>query len=407
MLKHQTLSIELSELRSKINQMFLDGHDPNDAEQAKTIKELREQIATKETEYRAALEAEPEPEKRIDEGETNELRSMLGRTNIVAFFDDVLGNGSADDRKLVDEIRSATGVQNGYIPVDVIWPEQRAVKTDNTEEHRVTSGPTNTPNQARPFLPYMFPNSSGEYLGVSSEVVQPGSAEFPRISAKVASARASAGALVTSSDITFGSVGLSANRFGSNVTYRTEERLRWPGFSEAIAEHVRSALADAYDIFILRGATDGFENTTALTTTTASAEFTYSNYLALYGSAVDGRYASEASDVRILGHPDSYAHALGVVNSAGESALEGARRIGGGFRASANLSAKASSKVKAIIAKGTGRRNAVSAIWRGVEVLEDRISRGNYGETTLITNMFADFAISDPGGYARVEIHVG
>ena len=62
--------------------MFLDGHDPNDAEQVKTIKELREQIATKETEYRAALEAEPEPEKRIDEGEQNELRSMLKKTSL-------------------------------------------------------------------------------------------------------------------------------------------------------------------------------------------------------------------------------------------------------------------------------------------------------------------------------------
>ena len=119
------------------------------------------------------------------------------------------------------------------------------------------------------------------------------------------------------------------------------------------------------------------------------------------------RYANEASDVRILAHPDAYAHALSKLNASGESALEGARRLGGGFRASANLSAKSSSKVLGIVAKGLGRRNAVAAIWRGAELLEDRLSRNAFGETKIFINMFADFRLVDPSGFARHEIHVG
>ena len=406
MLKHQTLSIELSELRSKINQMFLDGHDPNDAEQAKTIKELREKIATKETEYREALEKEPEPEKRVDKGEETELRSMLKKTDLVKFIDDILGNGNADDRKLVEEVRAGTGVQQGFFPVDLLLTENRVQKTDGQED-RITSAPSTDVTVEKPFLPYLFPQSGAEFLGVATEMVDAGTAEYPRISAKVTTARATGSTEISNSDVTVASTGLSPARFGANTTFRVVDSLRWAGYADALTDHLREAIADSFDIYVLKGATNGFETTSALTTVTASAEYAYADYLALFGVVVDGRYANEASDVRILAPPDAYSHALGVVNSAGESALEGARRIGGGFRASANLTAKASMKVLGILAKGLGRRNATAAIWRAAQIQEDSLSRNAFGESHIFVNLFADFRIIDPSGFARHEIHVG
>lgn len=399
----QKLAVELSKLRSELNKIHLDGHDPNDAEQVAKVKELREKIDKAETEYREAVEKEPEPEKRIDTGEQNELRAMLARTSIVQFIDDMLGNGSADNRKLIDEVRSATRVKFGYLPVDLLFKEEQ-----RSEEDRVASAPTTTPIHERPFLPYLFPQSAAGWLGVAGEMVEPGTAEYPRISGKVTGHRVADGAEVTKSEPTFASTSLNAERFGVSVTYRVEETLRWSGFAQALSDHIREALSDAFDIFTLRGTGSGLEKTTALTTVDASAEFTFNSYLGLFGSGVDGRYAHEASDVRVLTHPDAYAHALGTYNTAsGESAIEGTRRVGGGFRTSANLTAKASSKVLAILAKGTGRRNAVAAIWRGVQILEDNVTRAGYGEVNLHTNMFGDFRLVDPSGFARHEIHVG
>ena len=131
---------------------------PNDAEQAKTLKELR--AADRKGQGNRIpcrqLAKEPEVEKRVDPGETNELRAMLKKTSVVQFIDDFLGNGSTDNRKLIDEVRSGTGVGAGYVPVDLLFTEQRVNKTDG-EEDRLTSAPTATPTTERPFLPYLFP----------------------------------------------------------------------------------------------------------------------------------------------------------------------------------------------------------------------------------------------------------
>ena len=286
MLKHQELSVDLSKLRSELNKIHLDGFDATNTEQVAAVKELREKIEKAEVEYREALEKEPEPEKRVDPGETNELQSMLGRTNMVQFIDDFLGNGSADNRTLIEEVRSGTGVGAGYFPIDLLF-EERVNKTDG-EEDRLTSAPTATPTTERPFLPYLFPESGAAYLGVASELVEPGTAEYPRISAKVTSSRAADSTEIASSDATLSSVGLSAARFGSNVTFRTVEALRWSGFSAAIEDHLREALSDAFDIYVMRGATNGFETTSLLTSVSASSEFSYSDYIQIYGSGVDG-----------------------------------------------------------------------------------------------------------------------
>ncbi len=406
MLKHQQLSIDLSKLRSELNKMHLDGFDGTNTEQVTAAKELREKIEKAETEYRAALEAEPEPEKRIDKGEDNELRGMLKRTNIVQFIDDVLGNGSTDNRKLIDEVQAGTGVQPGYFPVDLMFAEQRVEKTDGQED-RITAAPTTDVTVERPFLPYLFPESGAAYLGVATEMVDAGTAEFPRISAKVTSARATGSTEISNSDVTLASTGLSPARFGANTTFRTVDSLRWVGYVDAITDHLREAISDAFDIYVLRGTSHGLATSSSLTTVDASAEFAYGDYLGLFGSAVDGRYASEASDVRLLVHPDAFAHSLSVLNANGESALEGARRLGGGLRASANLTAKASMKTLGILAKGLGRRNAAAAIWRGAEIQVDSLSRNAFGEQHVFVNMFADFRIVDPGGFARHQIHVG
>ena len=406
MLKHQTIAVALSKLRSELNKIHLDGFDATNTEQVTAVKELRTKIEKAEVEYRAALEAEPEPEKRVDKGEETELRSMLKKTDLVKFIDDILGNGNADDRKLVEEVRAATGVQQGFFPVDLLLTEERVQKTDGQED-RVTSAPSTDVTVERPFLPYLFPQSGAEFLGVATEMVDAGTAEYPRISAKVTTARATGSTEISNSDVTVASTGLSPARFGANTTFRVVDSLRWAGYTDALTSHLREAIGNAFDVYVLKGATNGFETTSALTTVTASAEYAYADYLALFGGGVDGRYANEASDVRILSHPNAYSHALGVVNSAGESALEGARRIGGGFRASANLTAKASMKVLGILAKGIGRRNATAAIWRGAQIQEDSLSRNAFGESHIFVNLFADFRIVDPGGFARHEIHVG
>ena len=141
MLKHQKLSVDLSKLRSELNKIHLDGFNASDTEQVAKVKELRTKIEKAEVEYREALEKEPEPEKRVDKGEDNELRSMLKKTDLVKFIDDILGNGNADDRKLVEEVRAATGVQQGFFPVDLLLTEERVQKTDGQED-RVTSAPS-------------------------------------------------------------------------------------------------------------------------------------------------------------------------------------------------------------------------------------------------------------------------
>ena len=114
------------------------------------------------------------------------------------------------------------------------------------------------------------------------------------------------------------------------------------------------------------------------------------------------------SEIRLL----VGAGAAGVFQHMGKLALntgsvtemsveEKLRMLLGGLRVNGNVPDYAANKQDALIVKGMARRNAVAAVWQGVRLIPDEVTRAAQGEVKLTANMLYDFGILRTAGYTR------
>ena len=91
---------------------------------------------------------------------------------------------------------------------------------------------------------------------------------------------------------------------------------------------------------------------------------------------VDGRYAAEQGDLRVVMGAPTYAHAGTQYrsNNADYSALDSLMSKTGGVRVSAHVPAVASHKQNAVVRLGM-RRDMVQPVWQAVTIIVGRVRR--------------------------------
>ena len=397
MLKSQEHSVKLSELRSELN--VLAGKDDLSEKELERSAELRAELQKLEERYRAAVTLESKPEERtVDGGEGSEFRKLLDGARLVDFFGAVTGKAlDGESRELAEHM--SLGI--GEFPVELL----RAP----VEKRAATTAPTEGPVTRMPTQDYVFPRSGAAHLGIAQPVIAEGSALYPRISTKAVGYHVAAGGAVTQSEATFTGAEITPSRLQSAIYFRREDAARFPNFEQDLRAHLRRVLAHQMDNVILNAATIGL--LAALTKVASGPDaFTYEIHVSrLALDRIDGRYAAEQSDLRLLLGADTFAHAGKTKNTTygGESALEYLTRMSGGVQVSANLPAKASSKQRNIVARGTEHRGAVFPIWRAGEILMDPYSRSDKGEVQLTAALLGNFKVLDTDAFSSVETNIG
>ena len=135
----------------------------------------------------------------------------------------------------------------------------------------------------------------------------------------------------------------------------------------------------------------------------------YQTFLQAYGDGVDGRYANDLAQVRLLVGAKTYGLAASVVQTgSGMTAIQYSQAATGGMMASALVPAPASDVQQAILAKtGPGAMdNAVCNTWPGMELIYDPYSRASRGEISLTAVSIVDCAILRTAGYAQVAFQL-
>ena len=345
----QKLELELSELRSAINDLLSIDSDKLTEEQRSELEAKTKRSQLAEVEFRASVVADPGPT--ITEGEPGgdpQLAKLIQRADLGAIFGAVVEHRQADGAE--GEVQQHFKLGANQVPLELL--QGPAVETRD-----VTPIPAATGASLQPIVQPVFADGDAAFLNVSMPTVPTGSAVFP-----VLTSRPTVGGPLTNSDEVAETTGafeasvLQPSRLQASFFYRRTDAARFAGMGEALRQALNSGLSEALDKQVI----DQIVTDVARTDSTAEGTFPIYRNTLVYGR-LDGRFAPTESDLRILSGAATVAHMAGTYrgNNADDSALDSIRRVSGGVRVSAHIAAVAATKQDSIVRRGT-RMDAVA-----------------------------------------------
>ena len=122
---------------------------------------------------------------------------------------------------------------------------------------------------------------------------------------------------------------------------------------------------------------------------------------------VDGQYASNVGDLRIVMGTASYAHAGSTYrgNNSDSPALDRLMAVTGGVRVSAHVPAASSNRQNAVIRLGQ-RRDMVAPIWNGITIIPDEVTKAKQGQIVVTAVMLHAVKILRTDGFYKQMVQV-
>ena len=409
----QRLLMEMSAVRERINTLPDDSTD-----------EVRNAATTEymglESRYRAAMVLEDaEDAQPLDNQnpERREIRRLFDQSYIADYLleaaDHVALTGAAK------EFREAVlGADSfGFMPLELLAErvEDRADAVSNV----ATAIQENQMNIA----PRVFARGALGYLGVATPTVPIGTVTYPRLSAGTTADVRVDGAELDGTVAALMLEQINPVRLTASYTFGLETLQRIRGYEEALRSDIQSVLQDKRDALGINGqaAVDNMSPAvvgiiSSLTNpSNPTAEATFAEYLAAYDAAVDGVYALNAEEVRMLVNAETWRHAMGLrIGSAGASDLFRMHLPAGRFRVSANMPDtpdsggmdKIATALTYAAGAGAEARGYFMPTWAGVQMIVDPYTGAKVGQRRLTALMMVGFDMVDGAAYKRAEFQV-
>ena len=362
-------------------------------------EEVRAEGTVLTTEYRdlqtrinAARIADPTTEITDDDAEGRELRQLTDGANIGAIFNAAIEHRATDGHEA--ELQAHFKLGPNQVPVSML-----------RTEHRTSGGtgaPTSVGTSQAPIIPAVFPQSVAAWLGIPQPTVGVGDQIFPVLSTSAAARTPSEGSEAATSAGVISAELLAPSRLQASMFFTREDQARFMGMDSALRQNLSDSLADGLDKEAISGS-DGLLNGTNLPNNNVTAVTTYALYRSgLLFSRVDGRFAPEPSDIRIVLGSPTLAHAASQYRSTNSdsSAYDLLARDSGGVRVSAHVPGVASHRQNTVIRLGS-RMDMVQAVWDGITIVVDEISQLDEGEIKLTGIMLQATQILRAGGFSK------
>ena len=196
---------------------------------------------------------------------------------------------------------------------------------------------------------------------------------------------------------------LTPGRIQASFFWSREDANRFMGMGDALREALQGGIADKLDKEIIQG-TNGLLTGTILTANAQAAASSYADYVSkLLYARVDGRYAFDLADIRVVMGAEAFGNAATKFPTNGEqNALARIRSDSGGVRVSANVPAEASNKQNSIVRRGT-RRDYVAPVWGNVTLIPDEITKAADGQIVLTAVLLYATKLLRAGGFHKQE----
>ena len=392
----QTIQLKLSTCRQRLNELLQ--VETRSAEEQTEMEALTAEVSAKEPELRAALAAEDDKQEVLVEGdaETRELQRLTGRANAGSIIQAVTEKRNCQGAEL--ELQQAHGLAENQIPLDMLRVEQRAAG--------VTTAPTNVGTSQAEIVQPVFSNGAGAYLGITRPTVAAGDAVYPVLATRPdVGGPHSDSSDVPETDSTFNADLLAPERIQASSMYRRVDAARFPNMDSALRMALNSGLEEKLDYEVLRG-TEGLLTGSKLSNHNKTGETTHAQYLSQFCfGRVDGRYAAEQSDIKVLMGSGSYAHAGSTYQSTPHLSALDALMAKIPVRVSAHVPAVASTKQNNVVRLGM-RSDYVQPMWMGVTIIVDEISGSGKGEIEVTAVLLTNTKILRSGGFYKQQVAV-
>lgn len=424
----QTLTLRLSEIRQRLNEIAgLPTEDVSEAVQNEAAT-LTTEFTASETKFRAALVAEGEEEARAagafgaGDGTPAEVRSLMGRVNVGSYLGAAAAGlgltGAAVELASALEV-PAVGPGGGVaLPWAVLAPEVR-----QTPETRAFSTTANNdgPLVQRPILQRLFGPGIMDTLGVRIDSVPTGMSEWSLITGVVApNEKAEGAASDAAAAATFDQQTLKPKRLTGKQEFTHELAATVPDIEAALRRDLADAVSSRMASEIINGDGAGARITGFLTRIAApgdpAATSAYADYAGSHAGAVDGIHAGMETEVSSVIGVASYTHAATVYQAgSGESGSEALRRRSMRCVASSYVPAPtgANNIAKGNIFHAAGpnggamRGDSIAAVWPTLEIVRDVYTQASQGVVLTWVTLWDAYTAFRPDAYERIAFRHG
>ena len=418
MLRSQELQIRASEIRQRLNELA--GKSDLTAEERAEVDTLSGELATVETQYRAAAQAEDaeaRDQRAAGDGEGAERSRLMAEVRCGEYLSAAVEQRAVSGAEA--ELNAAQGLNSiGMMPWAALVPigEQRGEQREDTA---ITAPATGNPINQAEILSRVFARSATAFMRVAMPSVGVGQPSFPVFATGTDASMAAKGAAVDAEAATFEANILSPKRLSAAYLFSLEDTAVTRGLEAALRADLGSAMSDAMDVQVLTGDGAGANvpgflggHADGLVVPAdisggAGNNTDYAGYRLLVTERVDGKYANAAGDVRLLVSPTTYQHADTIyrANETEETALEAVMRLAGGFQISANLPATADKNDVVLACRGMAPA-AQAPVWEGIRLIRDEITGAAKGQVRITAIALWSFKITRKAQFAAVKVKI-
>ena len=380
----QTIQVRISETREKVNDLASAESAADISQREKLVGELRAQ----ETELRAAIEADADAD---TSPETREWADLKGKLDLGEVFTNVMEHRASSGA--IAEVQRERGLASNAIPTEMLMVEHRAV----------TPAPTDVGQSQTAITGFVFPQSVAAFLAIPSPIVPVGDSTFPVLTGDPAAGVPAENAAQAETTGTFTADVLTPGRIQASFFWSREDAARMAGMADALMEALQGGLADKLDSQIMQG-TNGLLTGAILGNHARAAASDYAHYVSqLLYERVDGTFAFDLADIRVVMGSDTFGNAATKLPTNGEeNALARIRNDSGGVRVSAHVPAVNSMKQNAVVRLGT-RQDYVAPVWGQVTLIPDEITLASKGQVQLTAVLLYAVKVLRTGGFYKQE----
>ena len=169
---------------------------------------------------------------------------------------------------------------------------------------------------------------------------------------------------------------------------------------------MNSGLEEKLDYEVLRGTEGLLDRIRSSANHNKTGETTHAQYLSQFCFArVDGRYAAEQGDIKVLMGSGSYAHAGSTYQTTPHMSALDALMAKIPVRVSAHVPAVASTKQNNVIRLGM-RSDYVQPLWMGISIIVDEVSGTGTGQIEVTAVLLTNTKILRSAGFYKQQVAV-
>ena len=377
------------------------------------LAELRES----EPQLQAAIvaEAKDSAERREAGGEGTERRELIAKSELRNYVSAAVTQSQLSGPE--SELAAACPVSDqvkGQGGVGVPW--EAISRKDRPKDEQRADASTALPSAGvqtveQGFAGRVFAEGAAAFLGVGMVDVPIGEASYFILSAGTAPAFTDAGGVHDATAATLSGKVLEPKRLSAAYVLRLEDLARSAMLEEALRMDLAGALRESLDSAVVKGAAngpDGFLTAGVLPAVpdAAKSEKTFAGFISIAGGGVDGRFARNLREVRLMLAPQSYKAAASALASNGQvSGSDYLLERSGGLVASALIPAPASEIQGGLLSRVGVMGNATAALWSGVSLqIRDEFTKASSGEVRLTAIALFDFAVLRKDAFSAFKV---